>query len=122
MHTLGFAFQPWREAKAIADGPSIRAYVEDTVREHGIDRHIRFRTHVKCASWSTADARWTVEATGADGEPVTYTCNFLNMCSGYYNYAKGHSPEFAGSEAFGGGSSIRSSGPRTSTMPESAWS
>lgn len=102
MHTLGFSFQPWRDAKAIADGPSIRAYVEETAREHGIDRCIRYRTQVKRASWSTEDARWTVEATGPDGKPVVYTCEFLCMCSGYYNYARGYLPEFAGVERFGG--------------------
>ena len=102
MHTLGFAFHPWTAAKSIADGPSIRAYVEETARTYGIDRHIRFRHHVTTASWSTSDARWTVEATGPDGEPLTFTCNFLCMCSGYYNYAKGYTPEFAGAERFGG--------------------
>ncbi|PAX06678.1 flavin-containing monooxygenase [Sphingomonas lenta] len=102
MHTLGFSFQPWRDAKAIADGPSIRTYVEETAREHGIDRRIRFRTHVKRASWSSEDARWTMEATGPDGEAVTYTCNFLCMCSGYYNYARGYLPEFPGADRFQG--------------------
>ncbi|MFX8090402.1 FAD-containing monooxygenase EthA, partial [Acinetobacter baumannii] len=67
MFTLGYAFKPWTEAKAIADGPSILKYVSDTARDYGIDRHIRFGHHVKRAAWSTADARWTVEADGPDG-------------------------------------------------------
>ena len=41
MYTLGYAFRPWRDAKAIADGPSILAYIRDVAREAGIDRHIR---------------------------------------------------------------------------------
>ena len=102
MHTLGFSFHPWTNAKSIADGPSIRAYVEETAETYGIDRHIRFRHHVTEAHWSTDTALWTVHATGADGEPLTFTCNFLCMCSGYYNYAKGYTPEFAGAEQFGG--------------------
>ena len=102
MHTLGFSFHPWTAARSIADGPSIRAYVEETARTYGIDRHIRFRHHVTSAAWSTEDARWTVEVIGPDGEPLTFTCNFLCMCSGYYNYAKGYTPEFAGAERFGG--------------------
>ena len=101
MYTLGFAFRPWTNAKAIADGPSIREYVVDTAREYGIDRHIRFGHHVKRAAWSTADARWTLEAEGPDG-PVTLTCNFLSMCSGYYDYARGHTPDFPGAERFRG--------------------
>ncbi len=102
MHTLGFSFHPWNDAKSIADGPAIRAYVEDTAKSYGIDRHIRYGHHVKSASWSTEEARWTVEATGADGAAQTFTCNFLCMCSGYYNYAKGYSPEFAGADSFAG--------------------
>ncbi|RUN77591.1 NAD(P)/FAD-dependent oxidoreductase [Sphingomonas sp. TF3] len=101
MFTLGYAFKPWTEAKAIADGPSILKYVSDTARDYGIDRHIRFGHHVKRAAWSTAEARWTVEADGPDG-PVAFTCNFLFMCSGYYNYARGHAPEWPGMDDFGG--------------------
>ncbi|QRK08418.1 NAD(P)/FAD-dependent oxidoreductase [Archangium violaceum] len=103
MHTLGYSFRPWTEAKAIADGPSILRYVRETAREYGIDPHIRFGHHVKKASWSSAEARWTVEALrGPDKEPVRITCNFLLMCSGYYNYAKGHRPEFPGEARFQG--------------------
>ena len=101
MYTLGYSFKPWTEAKAIADGPSILKYVSETARDFGIDQHIRFKHHVKRAAWSTADARWTVDSEGPDG-PVTYTCNFLFMCSGYYNYARGHTPEWKGAESFAG--------------------
>ena len=62
MHTLGYRFRPWTQAKAIADGPSILRYVRDTAAEAGIDRHIRFGHRVVRAEWSTPDARWTVEA------------------------------------------------------------
>ncbi|WP_457355041.1 flavin-containing monooxygenase [Sphingomonas sp. UYP23] len=101
MYTLGYAFKPWTEAKAIADGPSILQYVGDTAREHGIDRHIRFNQHVERAEWSTPDARWTVTSDGPDG-PTALTCNFLFMCSGYYNYARGHTPDWAGTDQFAG--------------------
>ena len=103
MYTLGYRFKPWREAKAIADGPSIRAYVRETASENGIDRHIRFNHKVKRANWSGADARWTVEAeTGADKRIARFTCNFLFMCSGYYSYAAGHDPDFSGRDSFRG--------------------
>ena len=101
MYTLGYAFKPWENAKAIADGPSIREYVCETARENGIDKHIRFHHQVKCASWSSADARWTVEAESA-GRVVRLTCNFLFMCSGYYDYAGGYTPEFEGTQSFTG--------------------
>ena len=103
MYTLGYSFRPWEDAKAIADGPSILSYIRETARDYGIDEKIRFRHRVKRASWSSADARWTVEAErGPSQETVRLTCNFLFMCSGYYNYAAGYTPEFAGTERFTG--------------------
>lgn len=101
MYTLGYAFKPWREAKAIADGPSILRYVRETAAEHGIDRHIRFRHLVKRASWSTEDALWTVEAEHA-GKTVRFTCSFLFLCGGYYSYEGGYTPEYPGRERFKG--------------------
>jgi monooxygenase len=103
MYTLGYSFKPWTQPKAIADGGSILAYLRDTAREHGIDRKIRFGHRVTRASWSSAEARWTVEVErGARKEVARYTCDFLFMCSGYYDYAKGYTPEFPGIERFRG--------------------
>jgi monooxygenase len=102
MYTLGYRFRPWRDAKAIADGPSILRYIRDTAQEYGIDRKIRYGHHVKVARWSSADAKWTVEATKADGSPARFTCNFLYMCSGYYDYAGGYMPGWPGMENFRG--------------------
>ncbi len=103
MYTLGYNFKPWREAKAIADGPSIRKYVRDTAAENNIEKNIRFRHLVKRAAWSTADARWTVEAEVSDTqEIVRFTANFLFMCSGYYSYAGGYTPDFPNADSFQG--------------------
>ncbi|HBF91075.1 MAG TPA: FAD-containing monooxygenase EthA, partial [Hyphomonas atlantica] len=60
MHTLGYNFKPWTEAKAIADGPSIRKYVEDTADEYGITPHIRFNTKIVAANWSSEEQLWHV--------------------------------------------------------------
>src|SRR5215204_277389 len=95
MYTLGYSFRPWEEAKAIADGPSILRYVNDTADRYGIRGHIRFGHHVKKADWSSADARWIVEAERTEsGERVRFSCNWLHMCSGYYNYAEVLHPQF----------------------------
>ena len=103
MHTLGYSFKPWTADKAIADGPSILAYLRETVAEYDIERHIRFGHHVTAAEWSSDDARWTITATRTDtGDTVTYTCSFLFMCSGYYSYEAGYTPEFPGVERFQG--------------------
>jgi cation diffusion facilitator CzcD-associated flavoprotein CzcO len=103
MYTLGYSFRPWTQAKAIADGPAILEYLKDTAKSYGIEKHIRFWHRVKSAAWSSQDARWTVEAErGPQREPVRFTCSFLFMCSGYYNYAEGYSPQFPGAERFAG--------------------
>ncbi|HEY5072626.1 MAG TPA: NAD(P)/FAD-dependent oxidoreductase [Caulobacteraceae bacterium] len=103
MYTLGYSFRPWREAKAIADGPSILNYVLETARHYGIEEKIRFRHQVRSASWSSEEAMWTVEAErGADKDAVRFTCDFLFMCGGYYDYAGGYTPDFPGRERFGG--------------------
>jgi monooxygenase len=103
MHTLGYRFRPWTEAKSIADGDSILRYVRDTAREGGIERHVRFRHRVVNAEWSSADALWTVEAERTDtGETVTVTCGFLFMNSGYYRYDQGYTPDFPGLDSFAG--------------------
>lgn len=103
MHTLGYKFKPWTQAKAIADGPSIRSYVRETADENGISEHIRFHNMVKAASWSSADATWTVTVENAEtGARETLTCGFLSMCSGYYSYEEGFTPEFKDLEKFQG--------------------
>ncbi len=102
MYTLGYAFRPWTEAKAIADGPSILNYIRETAAEGGIERHIRFGHKVTSSAWSSADAMWTVEVSRNDGERVSFTCGFLFTCTGYYDYSGGHMPDFPGAETFGG--------------------
>jgi cation diffusion facilitator CzcD-associated flavoprotein CzcO len=103
MYTLGYSFKPWTDPKAIADGAAILAYLRETAAEHGIDRHIRFGHRVVRASWSSADARWTVDVErGARKETVRFTCGFLFMCSGYYDYAAGYTPELPGTARFRG--------------------
>lgn len=103
MYTLGYSFRPWVGAKAIADGPSILSYIQETAREHGIDKHIRFNHRVERASWSSETSLWTVDARRSDtGEVVQLTCSFLLMCSGYYDYQDGYTPDFAGTEQFRG--------------------
>jgi cation diffusion facilitator CzcD-associated flavoprotein CzcO len=102
MHTLGYRFRPWVEQKAIADGDSILRYVRETAREAGIDKKIRFDRRVVEAAWSSAEALWTVTVESRTGEQEAISCGFLWICSGYYDYEQGYTPEFAGIERFGG--------------------
>ena len=103
MYTLGFSFRPWTSEKAIADGPDIMQYLKDSVNEYGIIDHIVFGQQVKTASWSSEKSQWTISSyQKGSGLTVQYTCNFLSMCSGYYNYDHGYTPDFKGKEDFEG--------------------
>lgn len=106
MLTMGYSFRPWTHPRAISPGDDIREYITATAREEGIDRHIRFRHEIRRASWSSQEAKWTVEAVrrSSDGreELVKLTCNFLFSCAGYYRYSAGYSPEFPNAARFRG--------------------
>src|SRR3954466_8537380 len=98
MFTLGYPFRPWKDPKAIADGPSILAYIRETAAAHGVVDRIRFGHRAVRASWSSSSALWTVST--AHG--ATFTCRFLYLCSGYYSYESGHVVDFPGRAEFAG--------------------
>lgn len=101
MHTLGFNFKPWKAQKAIADGPAILDYVRETAQEYDIDRHIRYGHEVVSANWDSQEGLWTLQVK-ANGRTQTLRCQWLHMCSGYYRYEAGYTPEFVGRDAFKG--------------------
>ncbi len=109
MFTLGYRFRPWRDGKAIADGPSILNYIRETAKDFDLDRHIRYGHRVRRAEWNSDTAKWTVECeTRRQGEDETrrrgdegkeskvFTCSFLYLCTGYYKYEEGYTPEWPG--------------------------
>ena len=103
MFTLGYIFKPWVGDKALADGPSIRRYVQEAATEHGVTDKIRFGHKVIAANWSSAEQRWEVRARRAeDGEEQLFYSRFLHCCSGYYNYDQGYQPDYPGLADFGG--------------------
>ncbi len=103
MYTLGYAFRPWRGPKSIADGDSILNYLRATAAEYGVDRKIHYHHKVVAASWSSEQARWTVDVERTDtGETRQLTCNFLFGNTGYYSYDEGYTPRFPGIERYQG--------------------
>jgi cation diffusion facilitator CzcD-associated flavoprotein CzcO/acetyl esterase/lipase len=103
MYTLGYEFKPWADAQAIAEGPAIRRYIEQTAAEHGIAPLVRHGHRVLAADWSESDARWTltVQREG-QASPMTLRARFVLFCGGYYSYAQGHRPRFEGEQQFAG--------------------
>lgn len=103
MYTLGYRFRPWNDPKAIADGPAILNYIRETAEEFEVDEKIRYNHRVRHASWTSNEARWTVEAEAEpDKSIVRFTCSFLYLCTGYYDYESGYTPEWSGMDRFRG--------------------
>jgi monooxygenase len=102
MHTLGFIFEPWREQKAIADGPSILKYLNKITDDRGLRQHIKFNRKVVSADWDSPTARWTVTLEDETGKRTATTARFLYMGSGYYDYDQGYNPDFPGRDDFAG--------------------
>lgn len=128
MYTLGYRFRPWTDPKAIADGPAILKYIRETSAAYDLDKDIRYSHRVIRVEWSSDDARWTLEAETrpegsvpahceSDGSPqrrgdagkeekkgeaVRLTCNFLYLCTGYYDYEAGYTPAWPGFDQYQG--------------------
>ncbi|MBK1659318.1 flavin-containing monooxygenase [Paracraurococcus ruber] len=102
LHTFGYRFKPW-VGPPIATADEIRKYMGDVIEENGLGSHIRYQHKISSASWSSAENRWTIEATNtATGEAVVITAQFLWMCQGYYRHAEGYTPEWPGMASFQG--------------------
>lgn len=103
MFTLGYRFRPWTDAKAIADGPAILSYIQDTAEEFQLTNKIRYHHRVRHASWSASESQWTIEVeVGDDGSKVRFSCNFIYLCTGYYDYENGYTPDWEGMDRFRG--------------------
>ena len=102
LYTYGYRFKPW-SGRPLATAGEIRAYLGEIVAENDLARHIRYRHRVLSASWSSAEARWTVEVLRAeDGATLRFSCGFLWMCQGYYRHDQGYTPDWPGMDGYAG--------------------
>lgn len=102
LYTFGYSWKPW-SGPPIATAGKILAYLDETLDEHDIRRHVRFRHRVDTASWSGDSRRWTIGAARLDtGEKLVLTCDFLWMCQGYYRHDRPYTPDFPDMERFRG--------------------
>lgn len=101
--SFGFRWRPWSEEKEIADGPAIQKYLEESVAEAGIDKHIQFKHKVVGAHWSSDENKWSLEV-DVDGGATkkTMKTNFILTCSGYYDYETPLQAEIPGISNFKG--------------------
>jgi len=101
MYTLGFPFEPWTGGESIADASDILGYLKSTASKYGIDARIAFDSKLTDAAWSSADAGWTLTVSTPAGDRHL-TASFIYLCSGYYDYQQGYTPEFEGRVDFTG--------------------
>lgn len=103
MYTLGYNFRPWTDTKMLADGPSIRQYIDDAATENDVNKNILFEKKISQINWSSANSCWSVTIIDqVDGTESILTCDFVFSCTGYYRYDKGYTPKFTNVEKFGG--------------------
>ena len=96
MHTMGYAFKPWKHPKAISEAGAIIDYIHETAAENDLDRHIRFQHKIISAAWSSQECLWTLEVAQADGRIVRLVTPFIFSCAGYYSHDEGYLPEWPG--------------------------
>jgi monooxygenase len=101
MYSFSYPFLPWTKPGVFASGEEIRSYIGSIAAEYGVKGHICFGCRVTSASWSSGSAAWTVEAQTGEGD-TRYSCNFLYLCTGYYDYDTSYQPEFCGLGEFCG--------------------
>ena len=102
LYTFGYRFKPWVGAP-VASAEEILKYMGEVIDENGIGPHIRYGHRITRCSWSSKDSLWTVEAARrTDKSTVTFTCNFLWMCQGYYDHEKPYIPDWPGMDKYKG--------------------
>ncbi len=103
MMSFGYKFRPWTDTRILAEGPSIRRYVNETALEFGVDKNVQFGLKITKADWSSKDQHWSVYAQDEkSGEVRIFKSRYLVTATGYYNYDQGYMPDFPGLENFNG--------------------
>ncbi|KAL6243023.1 hypothetical protein RBB50_010123 [Rhinocladiella similis] len=102
LHTFGFAFDPWKEDRSIADAPSILKYVKETAARHGIDKHILYHHKVERMNWSSEHQQWEVDVTIDGTEKKRFYTRQICLGTGYYDYKTPLQSKIPGIENFKG--------------------
>ncbi len=102
LFTFGYKFKPWK-GHPIATAEEILNYLGEVIEENSLDRYIHYNHRIVSASWDTDTRLWTLRVTRLDtGAELSFTCNFLWMCQGYYQHDGPYTPEWEGMADFQG--------------------
>lgn len=103
MLSYGYKFRLWDNPKVLADGASIRRYIQDTAKQYGLADKIHYGIKTLSANWCSQQRLWQLTVRHeASGDIRHYTCRFLLCCTGYYNHDEGFLPTFPGEDDFKG--------------------
>lgn len=102
MYTLGYSFEPWRDGKSIADGESIRDYLERVADNYGVTGNISFGRAVVSADWRSQEGHWAVRTRNEDDTEEEVCGRFLFFASGYYDYDDPYEAGIPGIDDFQG--------------------
>ncbi|MBA6058761.1 flavin-containing monooxygenase [Pseudomonas juntendi] len=103
MLSYGYKFRLWDNPKVLADGASIRRYIQDTAKQYGLADKIHYGLKTLSANWCSQQRLWQLTVRHeASGDIRHYTCRFLLCCTGYYNHDEGFLPTFPGEDNFKG--------------------
>lgn len=98
MNSYAFSFHPWTKEKFIVNGSEVLSYLNEVVDHHNLRSHIKFNVGVKCADFNTKLSLWTVKTEEGD----VYTCHYLVIGAGYYDYSGGYFPSFPNIDLYKG--------------------
>lgn len=101
MYTFGYSFKTWDNPKSFADAPSILKYLNEAADEYEIRDKISYQTKVTEANFDSKSSTWELTALKGKQE-LKLTCKYLFVCTGYYNYKNGYTPDFPGIKDFEG--------------------
>ena len=66
-HLYSYSFERKRDwSRRFSPQPDILGYLEDCVRRHGLDRHLRFGTEVASADFDAGSRRWRLRTTAGE--------------------------------------------------------
>jgi cation diffusion facilitator CzcD-associated flavoprotein CzcO len=103
MYTFGYSFKTWDNPKQFADAPSILSYLNEAADEYNIREKIQYHMQVLQVNFDSVKNLWTVETENKSTSiKERFTCNILFVCTGYYNYKNGYTPDFKGIENYTG--------------------
>lgn len=101
MHVFSYSFKPWTYHKSISDAATILKYLNETAQEYDVAQHIEYNSPINKIVWSSTQKQWVVYGNN-EGNTIKVSCNFLMICTGYYDYDQGYIPDFKGLDTFKG--------------------